>query len=115
MPGGGRTDLVRLLPTKAKRLIAVCGKCGRKIGGGFGPECDKALAKILRRALVDAKGKRATVRIVETRCLDICPKRAIAVIDSDRPGQVMIVPAGTSVDQIVSRLSAIQLVPPGVA
>jgi hypothetical protein len=104
IPGGGRQDPVRLLPIKATRLIAICGRCGRKIGGGFGPRGDKALSKSLRRVVEGAKGKRATVRIVETRCLDICPKRAVALIDSHRPGQVMIVAAGTPVETVADRV-----------
>ncbi len=102
--GEGRQDPVRLLPIRATRLIAICGKCGRKLGGGFGPRGDKALSKSLRREVDGAKGKRATLRIVETRCLDICPKRAVALIDSHAPGQVMIVPVGAPVEAVAARL-----------
>ena len=105
LAGEGRTDPVRLLSTRATRVIAVCGKCGRKLDGGFGARGDKALSKALRRAVDGAKGKHATVRIVETRCLDICPKRAVALLDSDSPGQVMIVPAGIATETVASRLS----------
>ena len=105
----GPRDRVRDLPIKATRLIAICGKCGRKIGGGFGERQDKALSKVLRKSAADAKGKRATVRIVETRCLDICPKRAVAMIDSRQPGRVMIVPAGASVDGLADRLGIASL------
>jgi hypothetical protein len=103
-PPGGPRDPVRLLPTRATRLIAICGKCGRKVGGGFGPGGDKSLAKTLRRAANGARGKRATLRIVETRCLDICPKRAVALIDSESPGRVMIVPEGVRTDAVIARL-----------
>ena len=105
----GRPDPVRVLPIRAKRLIAVCGKCGRKLHGGFGADGDKSLSKSLRRATEAAKGKRATLRIVETKCLDICPKRAVALIDSERPGQVMIIAAGATTDIVAARLGLEQL------
>ena len=61
----------------------------------------------------EAKGKRATLRIVDTRCLDICPKGAVAIIDSNNPGEVMIVPAGTSTDAVASRLGLAERVVDG--
>ncbi len=114
-PDGARKDPVRLLPTRATRLIAICGKCGRKVGGGFGRGGDKTLSKALRRAVDGAEGKRATLRIVETRCLDVCPKRAVALIDSRSPGQVIIVAEGARTDAVVARLGLTPTVPPSDA
>ena len=96
---------VRTVPVRATRLLAVCGKCGRKLGGGFGKDGDTSLAKMLRRGLASARGKRAAVRIVETKCLDICPKHAVAVIDGDHPGEVLIVASGTSVETVAARFA----------
>jgi hypothetical protein len=61
-------------PAKLKRAKApfaqavfVCGKCARKFPGGR-----KAVRKALKTALKSRRwGK---VRLVETRCLDLCPK-----------------------------------------
>lgn len=97
-------DAVRILPVKARRLIAVCGKCSRKLDGGFGDDGDRPLAKVLRRAMAGGGGKKAVIRIVETKCLDICPKRAAALIDSSRPGEVVIVPARTPTETLIARL-----------
>ena len=104
LAGGGRYDPVRILPIRARRLIAVCSKCGRKLGGGFGPDGDSTLAKTLRRTAEGATGKKAVLRIVETKCLDICPKHAVAVIDSARPGQVAVVRAGAPAETVVAEL-----------
>ncbi len=104
LPDEGRGDLVRLLPTRATRLIAICGKCGRKVGGGFGASGDTSLTKALRRSVDGAKGKKAALRIIETRCMDICPKRAVAVIDSRNPGRVMIVPEGVPIETVAAGL-----------
>jgi hypothetical protein len=62
-------------PTQIKRAktpfsqaILVCGKCARKFPGGR-----KAVKKALKAELKSRRwGK---VRLVETRCFDLCPKR----------------------------------------
>lgn len=90
--------------TPTVRLIAICGKCGRKLDGGFGSDGKRSLAKALRRRIVGAKGKRATLRIVETRCLDICPKGTVVMLDSAQPGEVVIVPAGMPVPDVAREL-----------
>ncbi len=100
----GPISSVRTVPTSATRLLAVCGKCGKKIGGGFGKGRKFSLVKTLRRDLAAAKGKRAAVRVVETRCLGICPRQAVAMIDSQRPDAVLIVARDTGSDMIAERL-----------
>lgn len=95
---------LRRVATQATRLIAICGKCGRKLGGGFDDDGERALAKALRRRVPGAKGKRALLRIVETKCLDICPKGAVVVLDSADPGATLIVPAGMSMAEVAREL-----------
>lgn len=95
---------VRLVPTQARRVIAICDKCGKKLGGGFGEDADRSLAKLLRRALPATKGKRATLRVVETKCLDICPKGAVVLLDSLQPAVVVIVGAATPLPILLAGL-----------
>ncbi|MGI4880112.1 MAG: hypothetical protein ACRYG4_21785 [Janthinobacterium lividum] len=95
---------IRAVDTPATELIAICRKCSKKIDGGFGPDGEHSLAKTLRNALDAGKGKRARLRIVETGCLDICPRHAVVVTQGQRPGQLLIVPAGTPVDVVADRL-----------
>jgi hypothetical protein len=99
-----RPGSVRTLPTSATRLIGICGKCSKKLGGGFGAGGDRSLAKALRRTVAGAKGKRALLRIVETKCLDICPKGAVAIVDSQAPGIVAIVARDTPLAVVCARL-----------
>ncbi len=48
--------------------VLVCGKCARKFKGA-----GKPVAKMLKAEL---KGRRwGKVRVVETKCFDLCPKR----------------------------------------
>jgi hypothetical protein len=45
-------------------------------------------------ALKDA-GHRRDVRIIETRGMGICPKKAVTAVNASRPGTIFVVPVGT--------------------
>lgn len=77
--------------------ILVCGKCARKAG------VEPPLPKRLRRAL-GGKGRRARLGVVVTRCLDVCPKRGVVVVDTARPGRWEIVAADATADAVLARL-----------
>lgn len=98
------TRPIRHVPTPAASLVAICAKCGKKLGGGFGPDGDQSLGKALRRALQLPKPKRARVRLVETRCLKLCPKGAVAVVHSGDPATILVVPEGTPVAEVARQL-----------
>ena len=85
--------------------VLVCGKCSRKIGGGFGPKGGERLAKALRREAGFGKERRATVGVLEVKCLGLCPKKAVAVVDTRRPGEWLVVPAGDDVAALAARFS----------
>ncbi len=101
------TKPIRIARQPATSLIAICGKCGKKVGGGFGADGDQPLGKALRKALQLPKPKRARVRLVETKCLKLCPKGAIAVVDSRDPGGILVVPERTPVLEVAARLGLI--------
>ena len=82
--------------------ILVCGKCSRKAGG------DERLATALRKALGVKKGRRAAVGVVETKCLGVCPKRGIVVVDTARPGRWEIVAPETSAPEVLALLGRTQ-------
>jgi predicted metal-binding protein len=85
---------IRTRPTPWKTIILLCGKCARKLDGGYGPERNATLRSALRAALKDA-GHRRDVRIIETRCMGICPKKAVTAVNAGRPGTIFVVPVGT--------------------
>jgi len=87
--------------------VLVCGKCSKKIGGGFGKKGRTPLAKALRKLMGVAKGRKAAIGIVETRCLGICPKQAVVVVDTRSPGDWMIVPAGGSLEAVRARMTSV--------
>jgi predicted metal-binding protein len=84
------------------RTILVCAKCSKKVGGGFGPKGKTPLLKALRVVL--GKGRKASVGVLPVKCLGICPKNAVTLIDSRRPREWMIVPAATPVAQVLVTL-----------
>jgi hypothetical protein len=54
---------------------------------------------------VFGKGRKAATGVIPVKCLGVCPKNAITVVDSRRPRDWMIVPAGTSVAHVVDALN----------
>ena len=44
------------------RAVLVCGKCSRKLDGGFGPDGDQPLTKALRKRLGLKKGPKARAK-----------------------------------------------------
>ena len=88
-------DDIRCRSPPRKTIVLLCGKCARKMDGGYGPQGKDTLRSILREAIREA-GHRRDVRVVDARCLGICPRKAVTVINASNPGMVFIVPAGMS-------------------
>lgn len=82
--------------------VVVCGKCSKKLGGGFGPDGDDGLARALKREL-RATGRRQHVQVIEAKCLGLCPKGAVTVVPGSRPGAMLVIPQGTPVAEILDR------------
>jgi hypothetical protein len=82
----------------------VCGKCSKKVDGGFGKKGRTPLAKLLRKLPGFGKGRRASWGVVETRCLGLCPRDAVTVVDTRRPGEWRIVRPGTDVEALGAEL-----------
>ena len=83
--------------------ILVCGKCSKKLDGGFGAKRDTSLVKLLRKR-GGGKKRKAAFGLIETKCLGICPKGAVTVVDAAHPGQWELIEAGTPEDQVIERL-----------
>ena len=86
--------------------LLVCGKCSKKLGGGFGPKGKTPLAKALRRFLAVGKGRKSRLGVVEVKCLGICPKNAVTVVDGARPGEWRLVDAGAPIVDVAAALGA---------
>ena len=81
--------------------LLVCGKCTKRVGGGFGPKRKTRLAKLRRSRL--GKGRKAPLGVVETKCLDVCPRNGVVVVDTRRPGEWRIVTPGSEVDDLTAQ------------
>ena len=95
--------MVKIAKSNWEQTVLVCAKCSKKVGGGFGPKGKMPLVKALRAIL--GEGRKASVGVIPVKCLGVCPKNAVTVVDSRRPREWMIVRAGTSVDDVVSSLN----------
>jgi len=96
--------MLRLLPAKTKSVVLVCGKCSKKLGGGFGKKRKRPLADALRELGDGKKGIKSDLLVIETGCLKLCPKGAVVAIDPAKPGEWLLVPAGADVGGIAARL-----------
>lgn len=84
-------------------IVLLCGKCARKMNGGYGPKQKEPLKDVLRQELRD-RGLRRRVRLVETRCLGVCPKKATTVIAASRPGEVFVVAKGSAARDVLDQI-----------
>jgi hypothetical protein len=48
------------------------------------------------------------VRVVETGCISVCPKRAVSVMRGARPDEILVVPAGADAAEVLRRLDPAQ-------
>jgi len=94
----------RRVKARWSNSVLICRKCSKKVKGGFGPDGDKPLAKALRKHLHLGKGRKAGAGIVEVGCLDLCPKRAVTVIDARRPDAWLVVHPGANLDALAHEL-----------
>ncbi len=85
------------------KTILVCGKCSKKLGGGFGEKGKLSLAKALKR-LGGSKKRKAAFGVIETRCFGICPKGAVVTVDTAHPGMWHLVRVGSSVEETAAVL-----------
>jgi len=99
------------VPSDWRKAILVCAKCSKKVKGGFGPSGREPLARALRKLGNGKKGRKADVGVIETRCLKLCPKGRVVVIDGAAPDQWLLAKPGTPVEEIAERLG----LPPGKA
>lgn len=83
--------------------MLVCAKCSKKLDDGFG-DGGKPLAKALRKHLKLKNGPKSAAGVVEVKCLDVCPKGAVVVVDSARPNDWLLVRPGDDLDAVAVRL-----------
>lgn len=84
--------------------VLVCAKCSKKLGGGFGPKGKQPLGKALRKHLGLKKGRKAEAGVVDVKCLGVCPRGAVTVVNGAESREWLIVPEGADLDMIADAL-----------
>jgi predicted metal-binding protein len=84
--------------------VLVCAKCSKKLDGGFGPKGKAPLAKALRKHLGLKKGRKAAGGIVEVKCLGVCPRGAVTVVNGAAAREWLLVPEGADLDAVAEEL-----------
>jgi len=84
--------------------ILVCAKCSKRLDGGFGKKGKQSLAKALRRELGIKRFRKASVGVVEVKCLGVCPRGAVTVVDAQDPGKWRLVEKGVDLAVLADEL-----------
>jgi len=84
--------------------VLVCSKCSKKLDGGFGPKGRTPLAKALRKHLGLKKGRKGAGGIVEVKCLGVCPRGAVTVVNGAAARAWLLVPEGADLDAVAGQL-----------
>ena len=100
------TPTLRVAKAPFRQSVLVCGKCARKLDGeGFGRKGRQSLAKALKRELKTGRWGRK-VRLVETSCLKLCPKRrqVVAAPHELSAGRLLVAEPGAAAAAVLDRL-----------
>ena len=95
---------MRVVRADWQAALLVCGKCSRRMGGGFGHKGKTSLAKALRKLGNGRKGRKASLGVVETGCLKLCPRNAAVAINGADPHVWHIIPRGTNAQEVARML-----------
>lgn len=86
--------------------ILVCAKCQKKLKrGGFGDKGTQTLAEALREYCGLKKGRKGRLGVVEVKCLDICPKRAVVALNAAQTGVWQVIEPGSDMAHVVDCLA----------
>lgn len=84
--------------------VLVCAKCSKKLDGGFGSNGKARLAKALRKHLGLKKGRKGAAGVVEVKCLGVCPRGAVTVVNGAAAREWLLVPEGANLDDVAAEL-----------
>ena len=84
--------------------LLVCSRCSKRLGGGFGKSGKKSLAKALRKHLELTRFRKARLGVVEVKCLGICPRGAVTLVDTRQPERWRLIAAGADLAVLIEEL-----------
>lgn len=77
--------LTKLVKANWETAILVCAKCSKRLDGGFGKKGKQRLAQALKTYLGVKRFRKARVGVVEVKCLGVCPRGAVTVVNAADP------------------------------
>lgn len=83
--------LTTLVKADWETAILVCAKCSKRLEGGFGTKGKQRLAKALKAYLRVKRFRKARVGVVEVKCLGVCPRGAVTVVNAADPSRWRLV------------------------
>lgn len=99
-----RTRVKHLVKSNWSTALLVCAKCSKRMGGGFGKKGKQSLAKALRQQLGVRRFGKSTVGVVEVKCLGVCPRGAVTLVDARDPGNWRLIQAGADLAALADTL-----------
>ena len=85
---------VTSVATGWEETLLICRKCSKKLSGGFGENGDESFKTVLRSRLRDT-GRRRRTGIIDVGCFGVCPKQAVVIARSSKPGTLLVLGART--------------------
>ncbi len=83
--------MTKLVKADWETAILVCAKCSKRLEGGFGKKGKQRLAKALKVYLGIKRFRKARVGVVEVKCLGVCPRGAVTVVNAADPSRWRLV------------------------
>ncbi len=84
--------------------ILVCSKCSKRLDGGFGKKGKQSLGKALRKHVGAKANRKSAVGIVDVKCLGVCPRGAVTLVDASDPTRWRLVQAGADLDTLADEI-----------
>lgn len=88
--------MTRLVSSKWETALLVCRKCQKRQ--------KFPLAKLLKRALKGGRKRKARVGVIEVKCLGVCPRHAVTLVDAARPGEWLLVRPDVEIEALIEEL-----------
>jgi hypothetical protein len=89
---------MRVVRSDWETALLVCRKCEKRQ--------KMPLAKMLRKALNGGRKRKAKVGVVQVKCLGVCPRHAVTMIDARRPREWLLVKPDMAVDTVIAELES---------
>lgn len=96
--------MTRTIPSRWQGALITCGKCSKRMDGGFGKGRRLSLAKALKKASGGGRKRKDRIGIIESKCLGLCPDGAAVLIDGAAPDHWWLVKRGSDAGAVLAEL-----------